>query len=547
MFSSGSKKEQNKTTVQNIKIEDVFQSLEARDEDKIREYFSDPESKVWQLKDDNGYTILHKAVFNGDIVMTNVILEELRKRLGMRSKDSMAKFIDEKNNEGLTALHYAAYKGNITILKRLVESGASVDAVTNLGKNVMHMAAEGNQPSMMIYLITQEHQSTQIVDENGSTPLHWACYAGAEDSVNFLLNLSADINAQDKENLTPLHLAVLGGKDKIVIKLLQKNADKNIPNKKGETPYDLAVKKNFGVIMDLLGEDEDYNPLCTLDTPKSYIAPSDVYKKFIILMIVIPEVVNYLFILPYLDGYIETYVSLPAFILSLISYFIFIMRNPGYKKNDQLESESQGKYPLFNKINEGVDVRNFCPKCFIKRTPSIKHCFICDKCVENFSHHCFWINKCIGKKNRIFYFIFVLLSLIYANHSMFICLELLWDDVNLPYEQKYFHLYLFSKKKGFRVLGAATVGLFCLCVGLALWFLFLNELLKYFGINKKKIDENDVLIKENDKLDILELRDKTDEDDDIDNGEKLIINNEDGNASPFVISRIIDESEDSEI
>ena len=81
----------------------------------------------------------------------------------------------------------------------------------------MHMAAEGNQPSMMIYLITKEHQSSQSVDENGSTPLHWACYAGAEESVNFLLNLDANIDAQDKEKLTPLHLAVLGGREKIVV------------------------------------------------------------------------------------------------------------------------------------------------------------------------------------------------------------------------------------------------------------------------------------------------------------------------------------------
>ena len=90
----------------------------------------------------------------------------------------------------------------------------------------MHMAAEGNQPSMLIYLLTEEHLSAQSVDENGSTPLHWACYFGAEEAVDFLLNLKVDINEQDKEKLTPLHLATNEGRENIVLKLLQKNAEK---------------------------------------------------------------------------------------------------------------------------------------------------------------------------------------------------------------------------------------------------------------------------------------------------------------------------------
>ena len=45
------------------------------------------------------------------------------------------------------------------------------------------MAAEGSQPSMMIYLIRIIHKSSQKVDENGNTPLHWACYTVVEESV----------------------------------------------------------------------------------------------------------------------------------------------------------------------------------------------------------------------------------------------------------------------------------------------------------------------------------------------------------------------------
>ena len=385
---------------QNLKSEEFFEYIQQKNADKIKEYFANPEYKVWQLKDENGYTILHKSVFNNDMETTKLIIEEVKKRLGMNSKDSLSKFINEKTNEGLTAVHYASYKGNIPLLQFLVKSGASIDETTNLGKNVMHMAAEGNQPSMMIYLISKEHQSTQSVDENGSTPLHWACYSGAEESVNFLLNLDANIDAQDKEKLTPLHLAVIGGREKIVLKLLQKNANKNLTNIRGELPIDLANKKNQKRIAMILDDDNNINPLCSLEIPKNYVQPNDIYKRFILIMIIIPEIIIYIFVLPYLNGYVQTCINIPLFLLCLIMYFIFIAKDPGYKKNNQLEKDSEGNYPLMLKVNEGMDVRNYCSKCYIQKSNNIRHCFICDKCVEGFNHHCNWTTKCIGSGNN---------------------------------------------------------------------------------------------------------------------------------------------------
>ena len=44
-----------------------------------------------------------------------------------------------------------------------------MDTDRDLGINVIHMAAEGNQPSMMI---KKENQSSQSVDENGNIQLH---------------------------------------------------------------------------------------------------------------------------------------------------------------------------------------------------------------------------------------------------------------------------------------------------------------------------------------------------------------------------------------
>ena len=41
---------------QNVKIGELFEYIQNKNQDKIREYFQDPEYKIWQLKDENGYT-----------------------------------------------------------------------------------------------------------------------------------------------------------------------------------------------------------------------------------------------------------------------------------------------------------------------------------------------------------------------------------------------------------------------------------------------------------------------------------------------------------
>ncbi len=49
-----------------------------------------------------------------------------------------------------------------------------------------------------------------------------------------------------------------------------------------------------------------------------------------------------------------------------------------------------------------------CPVCECLRTTRSRHCNICNRCVERFDHHCPWINNCVGTRNHVFFYLYIL-------------------------------------------------------------------------------------------------------------------------------------------
>ena len=471
MFSRGTV--DNTDSISPETIVKFFDCVKDKKEDELRNYFRDPTIKVWLLKEENDYTALHRAVFMDDLKITTLIIEELKKRLGFESKTALSKFINEQTNEGLTALHYAAYKGNIDIAKLLISNGAHIQTTTNRGKNVMHLAAEGNQPTIMMYFIFHEAQDIHSIDEFGSTPLHWACYAGAEDSVLFLLSMKVDIDRTDKEGLTPLHVATTSNKDKIVLRLLQKGADKTIKNNKQETPLTIATTKNFYKIKYLL-EDKDYNPLCTLQTPIEYVQPSDLYKKLIAFFMLIPELILLLFVLPYVQGYIEVWINLGLVFFAYLSYFCLVLKGPGFVKDETLLREAKNDNPLKILLEKHKSLNIFCPTCYVQKRSKVKHCFICDKCVDGFYHHCFWLNTCIGKGNVFPYFCFLFFNFLYAMFNIYCCAMCFRSQLNWTDKVQFWKTlaYFAENNRSTRILASALVFIISAVFSCPLMFLF---------------------------------------------------------------------------
>ena len=487
----------------NVEASEFLEAINQNDIEKAKSYINS--LKIWQIKDENGLTPLHYSVFRNNYDLTTIIINEVKKGLGI-SSNKISNFINEKTNEGFTALHYAVNNGNLLIVQLLKQYGAKFEEVTNLGKNAVHIAAEANQVTMLMYLILNEALDIFCLDENGSTPLHWACYSGAFEAVDYLLSLKADINAQDKERITPLFLAVDNKRENIVRILLMNGADKNLPNKKNELPINIARKKNYVRIKNLL-KDKEYNPLCTLESPQKYIEPSNIYRKLILFLIIIVELIIFILILPFLEDIYHLFVNLGSFALCLSSFIIFMYKDPGYQKNTKLIKDCGGEKnngPLKTLLDIGMKLENYCPKCYIEKKKNITHCFICDECVLEMSHHCFWINKCIGKNNKFFYLLFIFFSFIYALESIFICSNLIFDTVTIPYIKSFFPSWIyFDIDRGFRVLGAAIVLVLSFLLSFPLFFLFMIEMFKLCGLLGKKFYEKNKM-KELGKIDIDE-------------------------------------------
>ena len=487
----------NQTKDLSLNSYEFFEAIKGGEIEKCRQFFYNPNIKAWELKDENNYTALHFSAFKNNYDLTLLILEEIKKGLGINSSKKISEFINEKNKEGITALHYSVINGNIAIFKLLKKYGANLEAVTNTGKNIMHIAAESNQPSMMLYLYLNEAQDISSVDENGSTPLHWACYYKAEECVNYLLHLNVDINAQDKENFTPLNIAVSNNKVSLVKLLLRKGADKKIANKYNQLPIDIAKKKHYAKIMKILTS--GYNPLCSTEIPDTYVKPTDAYKRVILLMLIICEIIIFILVLPFLDSLAFYILNFIFFGLGLVSYFILLWSEPGYQKNKELVRDCGGEdnYKCLKKlVEDGEDLKKYCPVCYVLKANNIKHCFICNKCVKDLSHHCFWFNKCIGKKNRIIYIIFLVCTFLHCVYTIFICSNLIFDTVNIPYERFLPTWIYLGIDRGFRVLGANIVSIISVISSYPIFFMFMVEMFKLCGLLGKKNKDFENLQKE---------------------------------------------------
>ena len=134
-------------------------------------------------------------------------------------------YLNIQDLDGNTPLLYAAYRGNLKIIQNLINNGSLLNCTSKSGLNVIHMAAQGNNPNIIIFFKEKYNFTINKKDNNGNTPLHWACYSNAENSINFLLSFISDVNVKNNNGQTPLHICVLTENMRNIRKIIKKGGD----------------------------------------------------------------------------------------------------------------------------------------------------------------------------------------------------------------------------------------------------------------------------------------------------------------------------------
>ena len=116
----------------------------------------------------------------------------------LQRRKAIQQWVNLPTDERFSALHFSTYHGNFELIKQMVEEmGADYTTKNVYGANVLHVAAQGDQPCPLYYFVAIKDMDINEPDNRGSTPLHWACYSKAEFALSYILAMNPELEILD--------------------------------------------------------------------------------------------------------------------------------------------------------------------------------------------------------------------------------------------------------------------------------------------------------------------------------------------------------------
>ena len=437
------------------------------------------------LFDDKHNTLLHLYTKKNEINNLEIILQVYIDIL--HYSNDFYIFLFSKNIDNKTVFNISIQNNNISITKLLfhqiekeLNSKNKEKHMNYIKDNIFHICAEYNQYYLIIFFYEKFKKYFKFFDisqiictkyKDQMNPLHISCDKENKKILSLLIDLGGDINSKDTNNYTPLHHAVLSGNEKLTKYLLLRGANKFIKDWKNRTPYDLALSMNKKKLVNLLY----HKNYCARKVCGGEIEPLTKTNNhcFLLISIFFTIILKLIIIFRFFFIFMAFYnfnsnynkmhnnnkdnnntfsneLSINNFFncidenckfeksiifISLFTDFLVLLVIIIFKcsKNIFLEKKSKKEVKSLSTLYKNNE--NICVKCRIPITSSIKHCFICNRCINNWDHHCYWLNSCINDINygKFKLFLFSALLFLISNFLFYIDLIFLFFNLKEPF------------------------------------------------------------------------------------------------------------------